>query len=354
MSLASRLETLRRQAGVRVDGQTALAAVRSYPSQSHSPPQPTTHVEPFSDSDAATTVGDVGEVGDLQRRVNRLRRLLSRRDGGAPRSLRTQTPGATRASAQDRSLPGREIAPGLQLIESAHPDDFWPEVLALDPVRSSIQRKLASDPASGQPSHTDCGSLLAFDTETTGLAGGTGTRAFMIGVAHLQAGRIHVRQLLATTLGGEAAMLRTFLEWIDARSVLVSYNGRSYDRPLLSTRLQLARMTDPLPELQHLDLLHVTRRAYRGVWANCRLATAERELLGVLRTDDLPGSEAPAAWRNWLRGGPAEPLRRVALHNRQDLLSLFGLLRHFSCSSSAIANADASTGDSGVGALTPR
>ena len=75
-------------------------------------------------------------------------------------------------------------------------------------------------------------------------------------------------------------------------------------------------------------LLHPVRRFYRGVWENCRLATVERELLGVMREDDLPGSEAPAAWLHYLRGGSAEKLRRVAHHNAQDLSSLAGLLLH--------------------------
>jgi uncharacterized protein YprB with RNaseH-like and TPR domain len=108
--------------------------------------------------------------------------------------------------------------------------------------------------------------------------------------------------------------------------VLVSYNGKCYDAPLLATRYRLARMSNPLTGLRHLDLLHPVRRRWKGVWENCRLATVERQLLGVLREDDLPGSEAPAAWLTYLRGGSAANLRRVAHHNAQDLRSLAGLL----------------------------
>jgi uncharacterized protein len=74
--------------------------------------------------------------------------------------------------------------------------------------------------------------------------------------------------------------------------------------------------------------LYPTRRRYKGRWENCRLATIERQVLGVVREDDLPGSEAPAAWLSFLRGGSARNLRRVADHNRQDLASLGGLLVH--------------------------
>jgi uncharacterized protein YprB with RNaseH-like and TPR domain len=168
--------------------------------------------------------------------------------------------------------------------------------------------------------------LLQFDTETTGLSGGTGTRAFMIGVADWPDQRLRVRQLFLTSMGGESAMLQTFSEWLDPDQVLVSYNGRCYDSPLLTTRYRLARMANPLPGLRHLDLLFPVRRRYRGVWENCRLATIERHLLGVVRDDDLPGAEAPQAWRDYLRGGSSRNLRRVVEHNDQDLRSLSALL----------------------------
>jgi len=109
--------------------------------------------------------------------------------------------------------------------------------------------------------------------------------------------------------------------------VLSSYNGRCYDAPLLKTRYRLARMAEPLSALDHVDLLFPTRRRYRGVWENCRLATIERELLRVMREDDLPGSQAPAAWLGYLRGGSARNLRRVAEHNHQDVVSLSLLMR---------------------------
>ena len=122
---------------------------------------------------------------------------------------------------------------------------------------------------------------------------------------------LRVRQLLMTTMAAEAAMLDAFTGWLRADTVLSSYNGRCYDSPLLKTRYRLARKQDPITPLDHVDLLFPTRRRYRGVWENCRLATIERELLRIVREDDLPGSEAPAAWLNYLRGGSARNLRRV-------------------------------------------
>ncbi len=216
--------------------------------------------------------------------------------------------------SRDREVPGAEIAPGLRYTEAWL--DWPPPATSIDARFARVERPVT------------CVHLLHFDTETTGLAGGTGTRAFMIGAADWVGARFRIRQLTITTMAGEAAMLRTFASWIHAQTVLVSYNGKCYDSPLLATRYRLARMSNPLLGLQHLDLLHPVRRHWKGVWENCRLATAERQLLGVVREDDLPGAEAPAAWLTYLRGGSAANLRRVAQHNAQDLTSLAGVLVH--------------------------
>ena len=117
-------------------------------------------------------------------------------------------------------------------------------------------------------------------------------------------------------------MLHAMQEWIGADAVLVSYNGKCFDLPLLTGRLRLHRIRGDLGALAHLDLMYGVRRAYRAHWPDCRLQTAERSLLGLQRRDDLPGSQAPAAWRSWLRDGRTRPLARVLAHNRQDLVSL--------------------------------
>ncbi|MBN8713164.1 MAG: ribonuclease H-like domain-containing protein [Xanthomonadales bacterium] len=233
-----------------------------------------------------------------------LQRLLQLR---THRSGTLGTPPST-----DREVPGEEIAPGLHYTE-AWMD--WP------PPAASIDARFARVGEPVARAH-----LLHFDTETTGLAGGTGTRAFMIGAADWIDSRLRVRQLTITSMAAETTMLRMFAGWLHTQSVLVSYNGKSYDAPLLATRYRLARLPNPLIGLRHLDLLHPVRRHWKGVWANCRLATAEHRLLGVVREDDLPGAQAPAAWLHYLRGGSAANLRRVLQHNAQDLKSLAGIL----------------------------
>ena len=271
-----RLRTLRAQSG-RPSG----LPMRTAPS-----PTPVRTSRP----DAAQTVAD-------------LRRLLR---------VRASTGVARTTVDADRTLPGDEITPGLRLIDTTLPCDPVPKQ-----VCGAFDRRETMIPTSN---------VLFFDTETTGLAGGTGTRAFMIGTAQWRSDGLHIRQWLMTMLSAERDLLVAFTDTLHADIMLASYNGKSYDAPLLATRFRLARLRNPLAGLEHIDLLYPTRRSYRGRWENCRLATIERQVLGVVREDDLPGSEAPAAWLGYLRGGSARNLRRVADHNRQDLASLAGLL----------------------------
>ncbi|TBR10176.1 MAG: exonuclease [Lysobacter sp.] len=240
----------------------------------------------------------------VDERIASLRRLLGVR-GRAPAA-----PVPRRGI--DRSLPGVEIDHGLWLIES-HIADVPP----CQPLSLAFARR---------DDHVETSNLLFFDTETTGLTGGTGTRAFMIGAADWHDGALRIRQLLIANMAAENAMLREFARWLGPSTVLASYNGRSYDAPLLRTRYRLARLPDALHGLDHLDLLHPSRRRWRGRWENCRLATIEREALCILREDDLPGAQAPAAWLAYLRGGASTDLRRVAEHNRQDVATLAQLL----------------------------
>lgn len=259
----------------------------------------------------ATAATPAQAPGALAASPQSLRRLLG---------LRERTPAPRAHGTADRTLPGREIAGGLWLIES-HVADSPPAM----PLPLAFARR---------EGHVDASNLLFFDTETTGLAGGTGTRAFMIGAADWHEGALRIRQLLIANMAAEKAMLREFASWLSPSTVLASYNGRSYDAPLLRTRYRLARLPDALHGLDHLDLLHPSRRRWRGRWENCRLATIEREALRILREDDLPGSQAPAAWLSFLRGGASTNLRRVAEHNRQDVATLARLLRRL-CDGSA-------------------
>lgn len=287
ISLA-KLQQLKRQSGQRLGpgSFTPTLPAEARPHQEASTVHPSSSHQPQTDAEAS---------------LDRLRTLLRARK---PRVERVD-------GHHDRDVPGKEIATGLRLVERIQTCDATPEWLDGTFDRKDALR--ARD-------------LLFFDTETTGLAGGTGTRAFMIGAADWVDAGLRVRQLYLTAMAGEAAMLEAFATWLRPTTTLVSYNGKCYDAPLLATRYRLARRPNPLAALQHVDLLFPSRRRWRGVWENCRLATIEREVLRVVREDDLPGAEAPAAWLEYLRGGSASKLRRVAAHNHQDVVSLSRLV----------------------------
>jgi hypothetical protein len=160
------------------------------------------------------------------------------------------------------------------------------------------------------------------DTETTGLSGGSGTLAFLLGVAVVDGDAIEVTQWLITRFAAEAVALSAFAETLTDADRLVSYNGKSYDLPLLLSRFRMQGLQPAFETLAHLDLLHPVRRLFGKRWNDCRLLSVEEQLLGFRRVDDLPGSEAPAAWFRYLREGQAEALIKVVEHNRQDILSL--------------------------------
>lgn len=167
--------------------------------------------------------------------------------------------------------------------------------------------------------------LLFIDSETTGLAGGTGTLPFLLGLARVEHGRLRLHQYFLTGFRGEHSLLEHAREWLQAGQHLVSYNGKSFDLPLLLTRHRLRRLAWPLAAKPHLDLLHPTRAAFARRWPDCRLQTAEAELLGLRRADDLPGWMVPQVWSEFVRSGVLGEVPRILEHNRLDVISLAAL-----------------------------
>jgi len=170
--------------------------------------------------------------------------------------------------------------------------------------------------------------LLFLDTETTGLAGGTGTYAFLVGVGHVEGDRFVVVQYFMRDFDEEPALLAALEPLLGRASGLVTFNGSGFDLPLLETRFVLARRRWPAA-LGHLDLLRPARRVWAPRLADCRLLTLEREVLGLVREEDVPGALIPALYFDFLRSRRAAPLARVFSHNRADVLSLAGLLGWF-------------------------
>ena len=207
---------------------------------------------------------------------------------------------------------GELLAAGLIRIETNIPlTDTWGRV-ALSGLKT-IPRL---------PGEPDSGHAIYLDTETTGLAGGSGTLVFLVGLAEVKDDRLQLVQFLITSFAAESALLSELAGCLPSDGGLVSFNGKSFDAPLLATRFRMQGLKAPLAGMAHLDLLHPTRRLFGQRWADCRLLTLERELLGYTRTDDLPGSEAPEAWFRYMRAGQADALVRVVEHNRQDIVSL--------------------------------
>jgi uncharacterized protein YprB with RNaseH-like and TPR domain len=170
--------------------------------------------------------------------------------------------------------------------------------------------------------------LLFLDCETTGLAGGTGTYAFLVGAGYFEDDRFVLSQFFMRDFDDEPALLAALAGLLDRRRALVTFNGSGFDMPLLETRFILARRRWPVG-CDQLDLLRPARRVWAARFADCRLATLEREVLGVARQADIPGELIPALYFDFLRHRRAAPLRAVFTHNRDDVLSLVGLLGWF-------------------------
>jgi hypothetical protein len=171
----------------------------------------------------------------------------------------------------------------------------------------------------------DLSRAVFLDTETTGLAGGTGTAAFLVGVAFLDGDRFRLRQYFMRDYPEEAAMLHGLAEDLRGFKHLVTYNGRTFDAPLLESRYRLNREPYPLADWAHLDLLHPARRLWKERLESCRLQFLETELLGVHRYGDVPGEDIPRIYFDYLRSRDARALAGVLEHNRLDVLSLAAL-----------------------------
>ena len=160
------------------------------------------------------------------------------------------------------------------------------------------------------------------DTETTGLAGGSGTYAFLVGIGSIGEEGFRVRQFFMRDYSEEASMLSAIAAFLSRFDVLITYNGRTYDAPLLETRFTMNRARTPFTRLEHVDLLHGARRLFSLRLKNCRLVNLENEILGVERDEDIPGELIPYCFFEYVRTRRALRLVPVFVHNAIDILSL--------------------------------
>jgi hypothetical protein len=201
------------------------------------------------------------------------------------------------------------------------------------------------------------GRLLFVDLETTGLAGGAGTYAFLVGCGWFEGATFRVRQFFLSNYAAERGLLEDVADAMSASGALVTYNGKTFDLPLIDTRFLFHRMSAPYGSLPHLDMLHIARRLWRSqspihasmgagrsAQVPCSLTTVERAVLGHVRERDVPGVEIPSRYFHYVRTGDARPLDGVLEHNRLDLLALAMLT----------ARAAQLLEGGAAGALTPR
>ncbi len=173
--------------------------------------------------------------------------------------------------------------------------------------------------------------VVFFDTETTGLSGGAGTLAFLVGCGWFVDGGFHVRQFFLSSPAGEPAMLADLARIFDDASLLVTYNGRTFDLPLMESRWAFHRRPCPTDDLAHFDMLPPARRLWSSrdpLDRSCSLTALERAVLGFHRWNDVPGLEMPSRYFRFLRTADASVIEGVLDHNRHDILSLAALTAH--------------------------
>lgn len=176
------------------------------------------------------------------------------------------------------------------------------------------------------PHHIDPERLLFLDTETTGLSHGAGTVAFLVGVGEIRGQELVVRQYLMRDYDEEPFVLRHVQQHIRACQALVTFNGRSFDMPLLSSRFIMQRMPLDTDALPHADLLHTARRVWKLRLKRCNLGYLEELIFHEPREDDLPGAEVPQRYFDYLKQRDFSLLEDILKHNAQDIASLARLL----------------------------
>ncbi len=200
----------------------------------------------------------------------------------------------------------------------------------LAPIRLDVPLTVISAWAS-EPrlSSLDLSSFIFLDTETSGLAGGTGTYAFLVGAARFIGGDFVLKQFFMRDPAEEPALLEALAEFLAPGQALVTFNGKAFDAPLLSTRYTLHSIPNPFKDFAHLDLLPLSRRLWRARLESRALKYLEENILQAPRTaEEVPGYEIPWLYFDYLRTGDARPLKGVFYHNAMDVVAMAGLLNY--------------------------
>ncbi len=251
---------------------------------------------------------------------NRLRKL------GVQKGARHMTP-----RPRPKRQAGLEALIDGEIIETdygplfVHVERYAPDHVHGDAALSALfaQSRLVAGRLANLEDEVDLRRAVFIDTETTGLVGGTGTLAFLVGAGTFEDDNTFVlRQFFLRSPAEEPAMLLHLSEWLDDYEALVSFNGRGFDLPLLTTRFILQRLRPQILTAPHLDLLAPARRVWRGRLESCSLSSLEDHILDVHRDQtDLDGSLIPQLYFDYVRTGDAREMPRVLYHNAHDILS---------------------------------
>lgn len=267
---------------------------------------------------------------DIQEQLAVLRRKIARIDEKYASREPAAKPEAATGDSATRKRFVEEILTGevvhTELGEHFETGKFWERHRRHGSMDISELAELPADLldslSGGAIASSDATKWAFLDTETTGLAGGTGTYAFLIGVGSIEPAGFRLKQFFMRDYGEEASLLHALSEYLSKFDVLITYNGKTYDQPLLETRFRMMRSRPPFERLEHLDLLFGARRLWKLRLESCRLVELENQILGVERHGDLPGEMIPYYYFDYLRTKEAFRLVPIFHHNAIDILSL--------------------------------
>jgi hypothetical protein len=326
MKLEDRLRLLRKAPAAGLARPDSDVAVEPSPSDGEQLPEPPTprpqRASPWTraDPDALRRLETslLGQSGDGLSLKERLERLVAATASRPPPRVR-------------RGEPIEALQPG-EVVHNAHGTFFLSETAVhLDAFHGDVPlgrlRTVVPDSVrvlAGEPGLAgfDLHRAAFLDTETTGLAGGSGTAAFLVGLGFVEEDSFVVRQYFMRDYNEERALLTSLAADLARFEHLVTFNGKMFDVPLLEARYRINREGFPLAGLAHLDLLHPARRLWKLRLESCRLQSLEKALIGVHRVGDVPGDEIPRIYFEFVRSRDARAVSRIFEHNRLDIVSL--------------------------------
>jgi len=270
-----------------------------------------------------------GEMGELQEQLSILRQRIARIDEKyagftAPSRLLNDRPARPLVEDLELVLTGGEVETRFgrhfetEKLYEHHRHHGSADIGALAELPHDLLERISDGSVLNVPPEE----WAFLDTETTGLAGGSGTYAFLTGVGRITREGFRVRQFFMRDYGEEASVLDAVSRHLEPFRVLITYNGRAFDQPLLETRYRMNRARPPFARMQHLDLLFGARRLWKLRFESCRLVDLENQVLGVERQGDLPGALIPYVYFEYLRTQLAARLLPVFHHNATDILTL--------------------------------